>query len=431
MPLNFIDLFSGAGGLSEGFFRNGYEDIAHIDMVQDACNTIKTRKAFYYLKNKKNLAPYIERMKAESDVNAAKDLWQFLPPEELDKSICQTLTQENTDKTVEKIKQLSNSKKIDVVVGGPPCQAYSIVGRARKKDGMEGDPRNYLYQIYFSYIKALKPKVFVFENVKGLLTAGKGKYLKDIEQIAADAGYKFTYRIVNSRDFGVLQQRERIIIFGAKNPDYADKFWEKLDSIAEKSKNVYSEFIVNDLLSDLPKLSIENNVLSDNHYATKPTKYLTTSGIRNDKNIPLSLNFTRRIRPFDQKIYRYVIDSWKNHGHQRFKYNNLPENLKTHRNNKSFLDRFKIVEYDMPSCHTMVAHISKDGHYFIHPDYEQARSLTLREAARIQSFPDDYFFEGSRTSIFVQIGNAVPPLLSDAIAKAIKHTLSKKNKAEE
>ena len=124
----------------------------------------------------------------------------------------------------------------------------------------------------------------------------------------------------------------------------------------------------------------------------------------------------------DIEIYKRAIELW-NDGHKRLNYNDLPEELKTHKNRHSFVDRFKVVEGDESCCHTVLAHLSKDGHYFIHPDIEQHRSITVREAARIQSFPDSYYFEGPRTAQFVQVGNAVPPLMAKGIALGIAEQL--------
>ena len=137
----------------------------------------------------------------------------------------------------------------------------------------------------------------------------------------------------------------------------------------------------------------------------------------------MTLHQARPNQERDRKIYRQVIEAW-NDGQKRLNYTELPEELCTHNNRTAFLDRFKVVAKDMPYAQTMVAHISKDGHYFIHPDIKQARSISVREAARIQSFPDDYFFEGGRTAAFLQIGNAVPPLLASAIAKKLKEQLT-------
>lgn len=137
-------------------------------------------------------------------------------------------------------------------------------------------------------------------------------------------------------------------------------------------------------------------------------------GIRGDRDV-LRHHRARRHNPRDREIYRRTIDAW-NSERRRLKYTELPLELRTHRNTRSFLDRYKVVAGDLPFSHTVVAHISKDGHYYIHPDREQARSLTVREAARIQSFPDNYIFEGPMTSKYRQIGNAVPPLMSEKIA---------------
>ncbi|NLD47484.1 MAG: DNA cytosine methyltransferase, partial [Clostridiaceae bacterium] len=185
-------------------------------------------------------------------------------------------------------------------------------------------------------------------------------------------------------------------------------------------EKVSGMFQVQDILSDLPSLQAG---VTDNHYVTKPTDYLEWSGIRN-KNDALTWHTARPNIERDREIYRCVISAWNN-GKQRLKYTDLAEELCTHRNRTAFLDRFKVVAADLPASHTVVAHISKDGHYFIHPDYDQARSISVREAARIQSFPDDFYFEGTRTAAYLQIGNAVPPLMAAGIAEAIKKQLTK------
>ena len=179
--------------------------------------------------------------------------------------------------------------------------------------------------------------------------------------------------------------------------------------------------IVNDLFTDLPKLHPGE---SSNHYSKKEaSSYVTDFGIRT-KDDALTHHNCRPNTDRDIEIYRKAIELW-NDGHRRLNYNDLPEELKTHKNRHSFTDRFKVVEGDEPCCHTILAHLSKDGHYFIHPDIDQNRSITVREAARIQSFPDSYYFEGPRTSQFVQIGNAVPPLMAKGIAMGIFEQLYK------
>ena len=150
---------------------------------------------------------------------------------------------------------------------------------------------------------------------------------------------------------------------------------------------------------------------------------METTAIRNGIEI-VTQHVARPHTEQDKKIYRIAVDKWNQKG-ERLDYNDLPDELKTHNNRHSFVDRFKIVAQDLNYSQTIVAHIAKDGHYYIHPDVEQNRSITVREAARLQSFPDDYYFEGvkegaNRTAAFKQIGNAVPPLMAEIIAKAIK-----------
>lgn len=406
---NFIDLFSGAGGLSEGFFRQGFNPVAHVEMNTYASETLKTRSCYYYLKKINKMNMYYDYLRGNL---TRQQLYNMVPDEVIDTVI----NLEISDKTYKKIfKQIDGImfadkiKTVDVIIGGPPCQAYSLVGRASNPNRMENDPRNDLYIQYARFLKKYKPKMFVFENVPGMLTAQNGLIWKKIKQRLRTVGYNIEYKEIHANDFGVLQSRKRIIIIG----------WRKdFDLYYPEFRQVEYNAIVNDLLRDLPPLEPGE---TDNNYIDDIGDYLRCTQIRKNDDI-LTDHQTRNIRPQDREIYRIAIEMWNNN-HRRLKYNDLPQQLQFHRNNISFLDRFKVVEGDMPYAHTMLAHISKDGHYYIHPDINQCRSLSVREAARIQSFPDDFYFEGPRTAKFVQIGNAVPPLLAEIIAESVKNLL--------
>ena len=164
---------------------------------------------------------------------------------------------------------------------------------------------------------------------------------------------------------------------------------------------------------------------ADRYSGGSPSSYVLENGLRTDDDV-LTLHYARAHMVRDIEIYRRAVALWDD-GHQRLRYNELPEELKTHKNQHSFVDRYKVVEGDEPCCHTVLAHLSKDGHYFIHPDIRQHRSITVREAARIQSFPDSYFFEGPRTAQFTQVGNAVPPMMAKGIALGILEQLRQGN----
>jgi DNA (cytosine-5)-methyltransferase 1 len=179
-------------------------------------------------------------------------------------------------------------------------------------------------------------------------------------------------------------------------------------------------YVVNDLLIDLPPLRAGESP-ENVDYATKPTEYLKRYRIRSKDEI-LTQHITRPHNERDLEIYRRAIILW-NREKGRLNYTDLPQEFRTHKNIDSFLDRYKVVAGDLAYSQTIVSHISKDGHYYIHPDIFQLRSLSVREAARLQSFPDNYYFEGSRTSAFAQIGNAVPPLLAESLAKSVGNML--------
>ncbi|WP_300599983.1 DNA cytosine methyltransferase [Niabella sp.] len=421
MGFKYIDLFAGAGGLSEGFTRANFEPIAHVEMDEAACFTLKTRVAYQYLKenNKEN----IYRSYLRNEITR-KQLYSDIPDELLASVINLPIGGEYNPKIHSLIdNQLGNKNipvnDIDLIIGGPPCQAYSVVGRARSENGMKGDPRNYLYVQYARYLEVYNPKMFVFENVLGLKSAQKGLYLNNMEKLFNKKGYQIHVFTVEANNFNVLQNRKRIIIIGWK-----DDFIPNLPDLEAIRLN--RGYQVDSLLTDLPFLNAGEGEDKCMNYTGASNRYLALSGIRNGLK-ELTHHVARPHTRQDQEIYRIAVDKW-NRNKERLDYNSLPDVLKTHSNRESFTDRFKVVAGDSPYSQTVVAHIDKDGHYYIHPDIDQNRSLTVREAARLQSFPDNYYFEGvketgSRTAAFKQIGNAVPPLMAYEIAAALSHVL--------
>lgn len=412
----FIDLFAGAGGLSEGFIQAGFDPIAHVEMNEFAAKTLETRSAYYYLKNAVKLDLYRDYLRGEI---TREEFLGNIPGKYLQSVICETMSDTTLPSIFKTIDQMLKERRItdvDVIVGGPPCQAYSLVGRAQSnhmEHPMAEDPRNYLYKLYARFLKRYQPKMFVFENVMGIETANGGQTWKNIQSYLKRVGYEIECHEQNARTFGVLQNRRRMIIVGwLKNSGMSYPVFRTEDVQA----------IVNDLLTDLPKLYPGET--ASEYASAKTSEYVRVHGLRTEEDV-LTLHAARPNKERDIDIYKKAIELWINGSHKRLNYNDLPDDLKTHRNRTSFLDRFKVVEGDEPYCHTMLAHISKDGHYFIHPDPEQHRSITVREAARIQSFPDNYFFEGPRTAQFVQIGNAVPPMMACGIAREIAAQLRK------
>jgi DNA (cytosine-5)-methyltransferase 1 len=411
--LNFIDLFAGAGGLSEGFIKAGFNPIAHVEMDKAASFTLKTRTAYYFLKESGKLNVYESYLKKEINRN---ELYSHIPEELLNSTIDLQIGIENNKEIQNKIDQNIQNKEVDLIVGGPPCQAYSLIGRARSANNMVGDPRNFLYVQYAQYLEKYKPKMFVFENVLGLLSAGKGIYLENMRKLFAKKGYTFTEFKVNANDFGVLQNRRRILIVGWLN-DFTP-------NIPDLSKiKIESQSLVGSVLEDLPKIQAGGGIDKYSSYESQTNEYLKQSHIRNGSDV-LTQHVSRPNNDRDKEIYRIVVDKW-NESQKRLNYDELPERLKTFTNHKVFLDKFKIVAKDLGASQTVLAHIAKDGHYYIHPDIEQNRSLTVREAARLQSFPDNFYFEGeregsNRSSAFKQIGNAVPPLMAEKLAENLK-----------
>lgn len=406
MPkLNFIDLFAGASGMSEGFIKAGFNPISHVEMDKQACNTIKTRTVYHFLKRNKRIGHYYDYLKGKINT---EELYSLVPKRVLDSILNIEITDESINSLFNQLNKLRKNKPVDLIIGGPPCQAYSLIGRHNKE--IENDPRNKLYIQYGKFLKEFKPKAFVFENVPGMLSANKGKHFKNLKTYFSRLGYQVHFSMLNASDYGVLQVRKRIIIVG----------WQRENDFGFPDiPKIEKKYRVNEGFADLPKLK-PGDSLNVAKYETSTNEYLEKFELRN------GIDFTTQhiARPHnerDLKIYEFALKKWNLEG-VRMKYTDLPLELRTHKNLTSFIDRFKVVNGEGIS-HTVVAHIAKDGHYYIHPDIEQCRSISVREAARLQSFPDDFHFENSRTAAFKQIGNAVPPLMSYAIAKEMKKLL--------
>ena len=404
----YIDLFAGTSALSEGFLRHGFVPVAHVEMNEDACFTIKTRLAYHYLNSNSNITSYTQYLKGEISRDS---LYKLIPDSLISSVINKEISDDTIDSIFEQIdKRLlkQRRKKVDFIVGGPPCQAFSMLNR--HNENIADDDRCLLYLQYGKFLKKYRPMGFVFENVLGLLSSKKNHF-ENIKEHFKDLGYKVHFVKLNASDYGTLQNRQRIIIFG----------WRKTrDRGCPIIPKINNHWTCESIFSDLPSIKAGE---FGSTYTTEPTQYLREFGIRTDNDV-LTLHMARPLNLVDAEKYKMAVEMWIKEG-KRIKNSDFPDEIRTINNTTSFLDRFKVVNLK-GKCHTIVAHIAKDGHYYIYPSIQTIRSISVREAARIQSFPDNFYFEGSRSAMFKQIGNAVPPLMAYAIAKAIKELLCQK-----
>ncbi len=392
----FIDLFAGCGGLSEGFYRQGFKALAHVEIDKWACETLRTRMRFFGYKD-------VENAVLEHDITS--------------------------EDIIDRIDNAIKGREVDIVIGGPPCQAYSTAGRVRDGKRMASDPRNYLFESYVKILEHYSPKFFVFENVMGLLSAQVSN-APIFPKILKALGNKYkvlsdpSILVHNTANYGVPQLRKRVIIIGVRKDlckevieiynDVVKTHWTP-DTPEDNRKQRVHFVDVRQAIGDLPPVEPGQDASTQSFYYPCDNEFLKRIGKKGVH--PLMDHVARRHNDLDRERFQIMIHNHWSFGQLR---RIMPQY--EHEHARVFDNSYVVQWWDLPSK-TILAHIYKDGFQFIHPDEKQSRTFTVREAARIQSFPDDFEFKGSRTEKYKQIGNAVPPLFAEALAKSIKKNL--------
>lgn len=400
-----VDLFAGCGGLMDGFEQSGYfNTVAAVEWEKAPCRNLEIR---------------------------LRDRWKYSDAEN-------RVLRFNIQRTDELFKGWSNdpdygdsegldnlvneANGIDVIIGGPPCQAYSIAGRVRDENGMRDDYRNYLFESYIKVLERYKPKLFVFENVPGILSAkpDNRNIIEVIQESFNDVGYlvlgDLKKAIIDFTDYGVPQNRKRIIIFGVRKDYFGEEsekivkefYKEYLPKYKEKKKTVYES------IGDLAKLYPLDDAMK-------------VDGIRTRHSVDKS-NMPNHIARWqsdrDIGIFKLLAEDIEL---KRCEYTSTDalKQLYTKMTGKvSNVHKYHVIRWNQQS-NLIPAHLYKDGLRHIHPDSAQQRTLTVREAARLQTFPDDYIFDGSNMELYKMIGNAVPPQFAKCCATALYNILQK------
>lgn len=395
MKYNYIDLFAGCGGLTDGFEQtNKYAPQAFVEWDENASNTLKNR-----LTTKWHLENVNEKV-LHFDIQRMDELLNGFDDDTYGKHIG--------------LRNLIDNTNIDVIIGGPPCQAYSLAGRVQDKNNMKCDYRNYLFENYLRVVKEFKPKLFVFENVQGILSAiPDGTNIIDkIRDSFEQEGYVITsdlrkIALLDSSEYGVPQIRKRVIIIGINkhltnyNPqDVLNDFYLNILPSFKVTKKTTVQEAISDL-EPLYPLNETENIKRISH---------CQSIIKNHAPRFHSLR--------DMEIFKELATDVQNGSKKYSTIESLKQLYYEKTGKMSSFHKYNVLAYDKPS-NTIPAHLHKDGLRHIHPDPKQARSITPREAARLQTFDDDFEFLGSQGACYQMIGNAVPPLLAKKVALAI------------
>ena len=388
--MKIVDLFAGCGGLAEGFRQKGFHSLAFVEWNKHCIETLK--------------ANYKENNQLPHPLFYETDIRNF-----------DSYLRGNVNCLIEQLK----GESVDGIIGGPPCQAYSLAGRIRDPNGMRDDYRNFLFEAYAQVIREIKPRFFVFENVSGMLSAKPGgtSVVSSVGNAFRDLGYSIPpidkNIIFDLKKMGGPQNRKRVLIFGVRKDTEKDsvekmeKFYHFLQDINETPQTV------GDAINDLPKfrpLKQHEKRKSHRLRGNEQSDTLHTPRYHNKRDIAIFKELAEDKLQRNPKFQS--IDALKKlYEEQVGKSATVHKYYVLNRNSQSNL---------------IPAHLYKDGLRHIHPDPRQARSITAREAARLQTFSDEYTFKGPMGEIYKMIGNAVAPLMSEKIAVAVHHAFSNK-----